>query len=358
MARLKMDPNKGPLWAVRFIAGELEQTSMGDQEPKKSRLSFSCHIVVSFYHAITDGSSGLQFTQAFLSVLNDVVGEQEIHSSKQIGILIDVKKEEKLKNEIEQKFQINPKLLEERKRFYGACLPETLLEKLYPVPKGDEKKTIALTRVVEKELTEKFRRKSKSEGVTFHSAFCSLINAAIVQIISEGGGKEERYEIKSFHCVDERQYHSGADNELGLGMHVMLTIPDVPKDIMKYFWNEARKYNQMIRSGVENKEGVEREVVVSKLRSERGALPKDMVYYTTTNMRDVTSMLGQIDKHVWLQEFERLTDMSALPSLWIHSLHTLHGSLIHSLQYNIHLMQSAIAEKIIDRIGQLMDQVC
>ena len=359
---------KGALWRARLLpwspqqTSYVQETSLPCEKPKFPHVS---HIVVYFSHVITDGYSCMRIMRTILQLFNDVISETPIDDAKQIGTLIDVSREEKVSQEIRKAFE-DPAFLEQRKQSFCSVAMETLFEKAFPVQPNLKPKTVCLVYKVDEILTKKFVSRCKKEGCTIHTGFCALIETALIKLMQEAGVDRDSYQLSSLQAADNRVYYNNCHDEFGVGMAVMDFTHEVKKEELSDFWNQARKYHQEFKKQHSFKPGLEHPIIeeltgISPLvllnKNGQSSPSKAMSYYATTNMRDITSILGDCGDQIELEFIDRLTTMHLIPCIWMNTFNTFKGKFCHSLQYNSHLMSWEVAKMYSDKIFELFKKV-
>jgi len=304
--------------------------------------------------------------RTILQLFNDVISGIPSDDKKQIGKLIDVTKEMQLTEEIRRTYAKDPAFLEQRKQSYCNVTMETLFEKAYPVPPNLLPRTVCMVHNVDEGQTKKFISRCKKEGVTVHTGFCALVEAATIRLMQEAGFDQDSFKISSLQAADNRVYYENCHDELGVGMGVLDFTHEVMKEDLDDFWNQAKKYHQKFKKQHSYKPGLEHSLIeeltgVSPLtildKNGQSSPSKNMTYYATTNMRDITSILGDCGDQIELEFLDRLTLMQQMPCIWMNTFNTFKGRFWHSLQYNSHLITEEVAKKLSDKIFQLFEEV-
>ena len=119
------------------------------------------------------------------------------------------------------------------------------------------------------------------------------------------------FKLSSAHAADNRVYYKDSVDELGVGMGVCDFTHEVcTEESISDFWAAAKKYHLKFKEQHSNQPGIE-EFVIEKLTHfsalkllpvEGQAAPsKHMNYYATTNMRDLTALLGNLGENAQLE---------------------------------------------------------
>ena len=359
---------KGALWRARLLPWSTQQASFVQETSlpgEKTKFAHISHIVVYFSHVITDGYSCMRIMKTILRLFNDVISETPIDDAKQVGTLLDVSREEKVSQEIRKAFE-DPAFLEQRKQSYCSVMMETLFEKAFPVQPNLKPKTVCLVHKVDEVLTKKFVSRCKKEGCTVHTGFCALIETALIKLMQEAGVDKDSYKLSSLQAADNRVYYDNCHDEFGVGMGVMDFTHEVKKEELSDFWNQAKKYHQEFKKQHSYKPGLEHAIIeeltgVSPMvplnKDGQSSPSKSMCYYVTTNMRDITGILGNCGDQIELEFIDRLTTMHLFPCMWMNTFNTFKGKFFHSLQYNSHVVSQEVAQKFSDMLFKLFEEV-
>jgi len=368
---MKLDDLEGPLWAVRLIPWSEEQAGFMEEvwkwnKPEHSHVS---HIIFGIFHSISDGTSTIQITKHLLKLLSDELEENKslpASSSQQDFKLLDITRRETLLLEMRDKLLVDPKRVEEVDSYLKKCHMKTAFEKAFPVKPNLAQKTISLRYVADEELTSKFISRCKKESVSVHSGFCTLIEATLITLLNQSKEAKSTYAISSAHPVDNRVYYEDCHNELGLGMCAIYFTIDRPNNILSHFWEEARKFHSSFKEKHLNASGIENRAV-NKITG--NTYPKffdkncqdcpsqEKMYYLNSNLRDITSIVGNCGDNVRLEYIDRLTSCESYPAIWFYCFNTLRGKFLHSFQYNSHLIDRQVSELYTTTLIQLLDDV-
>lgn len=366
--------SEGPFWAARFLpwspkhAEYVTKTSavggeMPEEHEEKGR--HVSHVVFSLHHGITDGYSTHRIMGHFLRLLNAHLDGSPLRNS-QLDKFIDCQEEEAVKAEVEKAYRANESLLKDRCEILYGEMEKTLIEKVYPVAAGLPERTESLVHVVDKGTTSQFRRRCKEEGVTFTAAFSAVVHGAIMKLISDHVSGESA-KILSTQTINCRRYFKNNATALGCGMNLFATTVDTPRTILTDFWPFARRFNKEMKYLIETKACYDTEVLptitgqncslLELVNHLTGSPLPPLSYFATANMLDVTHELGDVGQHVRLQFYDRLTSIHKFQECWTSAFQTLRGELLHSMQYNHHLLDDEAAKKLNQSIFEIFAHV-
>ncbi|KAF2351619.1 hypothetical protein FHG87_017626 [Trinorchestia longiramus] len=364
----------GPLWRATFCPWSpsqspwVESTKMEDLEEDGniSDVPHLSHVIFSFHHGIADGYSCCRIVSHFLRFLNELIEKKPIVDDEPIAQIIDVQEQNRVKEEVENLFKSDSEFLDEQIQLIEKLTSNTLIEKAYPCKSGLPENMDILMHLVDRATTTCFRSRCKAEGVTFHAAFCTVIHASIVNIVSDYIKDIGEVNIPSNHAINARRYYNdGSKTAFGLGMKGFGTAFQAPIDILKNFWIHAKKFHEDLAYCNEVKAGFHSEVISSiagvqslpelLMHTSGSPLPK-MRYYVSSNMMDVTPILGNVGDNVKLVFYDRTTYMPRFPALFLTNFQTFRGQLLHSLQYNAQFLSHDAAKKISETIFQIFEE--
>lgn len=371
MVYTKFDED-GPIWAVRYLPWAEKQTDYVNsttltESNKLSDKPFISHIVMGFHHGITDGHSCLRLMRSILQMFDTVIAEKDLDDRDQDSILLDRVDEIRISSEIEAHFLTDEKIFKERKDAYKSCYVKSLIDQAYPVPIRNKPATLSIRYVLDKESTARLAQRCKKEGVTFHTGFTAILDAAFVKTLMDANFHQDVYKISSFHAVNLRSYYENCSNALGNGMGILDLVCNTPQNVLDNFWTYAKKVHSIFKKHQVRKVPLEH-YVVDKLSGEPPMAPfnmqdvtesglPDVITYSTTNMLDVSKFVRGCGEHVSLVYYDRLTSLHIFPILWMSSFQTFNGEMLHSLQYNSRLMDANVAKVLSDNIFKVVRDV-
>ena len=370
----EIDNKNGPLWAVKFLPWSENQrefvkltscTNGTIEEPKREYYS---HVIIYSYHTISDGYTIARTMRTLLHFLNENLAGRVVDDSVPAAKLLDPSREENLLLESESFLSSNPEILEERGNYFRSCYKGTLLEKAFPVAPNIKPHTSSKYQLFDENSTSIFISRCKQEKITVHCAFSTLIDAAVVKVLIEGGFKDDSYKISCTHCADNRVYY-GYDNchyEFGLGMGMFAKITEYTDSVFTDFWKVARDFQTEFKKLHALKfahqgtaiEKLTKQATIGILDSKGQEKPyPKMLEYCTTNMRNINGIYNDDWDQISLEFVNVLSTVYLYPILWISSFHTLNGKLSHSFQYSGQLISAETSQKILDAIYDLFLKV-
>ncbi|XP_047740706.1 uncharacterized protein LOC125179245 [Hyalella azteca] len=355
--RKPYDAKVGPLWRV---------TVMPAQDGPTPDAEFKHHYRVMFglHHSITDGHSSMRLCGHFLSLLNSELEGNEVDDNEQFADYVGPEFHDKLVEEAKLTLSTNLDLQCKMRDDYAAiAAAESLLTKVFP-PKDEvaDPKTETLFIKFDEASTTKFIKKTKSEGVSVHSGFCSVLHSAFVELFQEAGVSSEKYEIVSFHDVNERRYWD-SESEKSYGPHVgrQRIIFTVDKDCPTNVWESARQFHKVFHDYLDIKQTLFMDILEAEV-SPAAQKSEDFYNYNIicptvfkiSNMGNVTKLFLQSEgaeySHVKALEIRRSTSIHKLKTNNVFCLQTFRRELLCSFDYNTRYITHKLAAKILEKV--------
>jgi hypothetical protein len=339
-----------------------------------------------------------------MNLLNDAIAGDLVDSHKQLAELADVD----LNNmEVIQKVMsqmADPLENEElEKEFNGYAEVKPVLLKAIPALGDVENTTLSLRHDFDEASTKKFLSLCKSNGVSCHSGFTTVLKAALVGLTQSHGLDQEEYEMLSMHTINGRRYWDSnkVDIKRQYGACILLgpLLTKLPRNAKECFWLHAKDLHGTFQSSLDNLTPVKYTIFAFVAPDETG-VPGDITKvddkktevlgsagpdtsnhssasidvvsapsstgssqgkmrplssFDTTNMGDVTDFLSgkfakqngePANEYAVVSDFTRLTSNHATKeNICSHVFHTYNGRLMYSLAYNTYYMTNATAEE-------------
>lgn len=305
MTKHSYNVENGPLWCVRLICEP--KNSPCPMPELKSSFPHQYKLIFGFHHSITDGSSSMRVCSHFINILNDVISEKAINDQIQLAYFANEEQTNKMIMNAGLKMALHPWEYKKYKEITRYHPSELLFFQAFPSPKNPLKRmTLSLENDLGREYTSKFLNQCKKEGVTFHSAFCTLANASIIDMLVKRGIDRKSYLIQNYHTINLRRYWK--DNQLpekGFGTQFgKLSINSTcEQNIFKNFWEYAREFSSTLKFSLED-EAPMKEAIVAILAKPRGKSMQSFLeeegipnpYYMTTNMGNLNNIFTQHGK--------------------------------------------------------------
>ncbi|KAF2365274.1 Alcohol acetyltransferase/N-acetyltransferase [Trinorchestia longiramus] len=354
------DVKNGPLWRVTVMPAV--ESSVSDPD---DTFSHAYRIMFGLHHSITDGHSSMRMCGYFLGLLDSVIEGITIDDNEQFASHVGPEHHDKLIQEVQTILNSKPDVDRKMRDDYNAMLDAgSLLTKTYPPPTDSEKDPQILTLFTElnKATTSGLLKKMKSEKVSVHCGFFSIIHSAFTEMFQEAGLKQETYDIVSYHDVNERRYWS-CEGEKSFGPHIgmMRILFPVEKDIQSKLWDSARRFYKVFHEYVDEKNmffmdilDAEKFPPVTKSADIYKNKVPCLTVYNTSNMGNVTSLFLRPDgseySHVKALQIRRSTSVHSYMTNNVFCLQTFRGKLVFSFDYNTRYISTDLAKKIVNKV--------
>ncbi|XP_071538166.1 uncharacterized protein [Panulirus ornatus] len=347
-------------WRVRLIPrGQAAFCAMPEVKVNFP-YQYDCFILA--HHAISDGITIATLIQGVLDILNDLLSDRPVNDAVQLGKFSKAEKIVQVKCKIREDLIRNPQRLE---ALIGTLPPpekSLLLLEAFHRPADVTPRTRHVRRMLEPWLTDGFRAKSKTMGVTLNSSFVAVIHAAITELAREEGIVRDSYRLSSLNVVNLRRYMTSS-RPLPLGGYTtsLSYSVDVGKDVRETFWQHCRKINQELQDHL--KLGVALEQKVAVEMAEEAISPDD--YYdnpptvthdfTVSNMGDMSLMTPGVGKHVQITSLQPLNTIHKYIHMNCHQIFTFRGRCPYTLSYVTDYMTQETANRLADKVVFLLE---
>ncbi|KAK7071262.1 hypothetical protein SK128_016447 [Halocaridina rubra] len=352
----------GPLWCARLLPVN-QKVIPGC--PIESDFPHRYHIFLGLHHGIADGMTAMKICGFIVTLLEDVIAGKHISDEEQLGDYVGQEETCSLINEKKVFLEQNPtKKNEAIKEIESYKDAKSVFMETLALATGTKNRTRSVTHFLNPEITHRFIQKCRAEGVTVHSAFTSLANVAIADILNEKGIDQESYKIINNHVINIRRYWTG-DTSRSLGCHIvapMRLYTDVPRNICGYFWDFARRVHDDLQNAL-NGGVILRNQAIGQLTSTRRMDPDDFFYpllpadYCTSNLGDVTSLVTEGGEHIRPLRVLRSVSIHSTNASWSHLFNTFRGRFVHVLDYNNGTVPKELAQSYSDQIFRRLEEV-
>ena len=236
---------------------------------------------------------------------------------------------------------------------------KTLIESAYPVCPNQENRTEWLPCSFDTVKVQQFLNRCKEEGVTFHSGFSSVIQAAVVKLLVEKCIPNETFNVAGLHCVDERHYFAIEGDKLGLFRGFIGVQLDMPRNSIDNFWTYAKQFNKIFKTEISNKASIDFEILSNTTNQlTMNSLKKKKVHYCSSNMKNCYSdELGRRRANISSDYLDYITNIRTSPALWTNSFYTYKDQLIHSIAYNSGYINKCTIEKLANAMSDVISYV-
>ena len=332
------------------------------REEADQGFGFQYHVLIGFHHSITDGHSSMRICGFLISLLNDVIEGKHIDDERQLAEFTNDCINKALFYDASTYMRENPTVYETFEKRYQEFLDFTpLLFQMYPGINPMRAGTGSVQSFIPKETFEKFYGKAKSCGITIHSAFCSAVHAAIIDLLIQARCPDEQFDLTSSHQINLRRYWPG-NSEHKFGPHIGLhrTRHVLPRNMKHNFWLHAQQFHKTFLDELNDKECIKFEVI----KHGRNPIPpktveeflkchrKSPFNYGISNMGDVTKLFkksnGSEHNSARIVNIRRTTSMP--PGIYCSTfcIQTLNSRLLIAFDFQTRYFTPSTARKILE----------
>lgn len=378
MTRFTFNSDTGPLWAARLLPwtqgqGHLESSSNLPEEgsqlfcaPRIPKHPYTYHLITGSNHALSDGFSCVATVRLALLMFGKLLTGESIEDTKPLGEFFDVNLRNKLCEGIAESFQNDDLLHLRRKKALKECFVRPRLVDVELAERNIRPSTDNIFNCINEKATSRFINICKKNSVTVHTAFSSIVNAAIVQILKENKQQQSSNKISSMHYLSQRSFFPNSNQSVGFCVGTFSTVSDVPEDVFSDFWSYAKKNHATIKKRAETRttleelvlnESSEFKTLKAPFHVSPNLLEPTTYYYSTTNMLDLTAVLSNYGKNIDVEWLDGMTSIHHGIFMWMHSFYTFRGRFLHSLYYNTALMDRDTAETLVAKIFTTLENL-
>nr|XP_045591808.1 uncharacterized protein LOC123753897 [Procambarus clarkii]XP_045591815.1 uncharacterized protein LOC123753897 [Procambarus clarkii]XP_045591825.1 uncharacterized protein LOC123753897 [Procambarus clarkii]XP_045591834.1 uncharacterized protein LOC123753897 [Procambarus clarkii]XP_045591843.1 uncharacterized protein LOC123753897 [Procambarus clarkii]XP_045591852.1 uncharacterized protein LOC123753897 [Procambarus clarkii] len=365
LTRGRYNTADGPLWCVRLLALPATQPST-NQDPAL------CHryaLLFGVHHELADGFTNIKICNMLHSILDDVVAGRPVDDEVQFGRHLDNELSQKLYQEEERKLLEDPELREKvtRSLAEGAdCRP--LLLDAFPASGTTDVKTSFVNTHFDKDMSQLFRQKCKSERVSLHCGLVGVINATFIALVKGRCQLPPELMFRAGHDVNIRRYYQGDTSDI-LGVHIPLfgfrIAFKTSQDLMSNFWPTVREFHKQFQSQLNDRYPLKNValMLMNKSKSEnideyfQSAETPDR-YCTISNLGDVTSMFTGVGECVKVTKLTRKASIRAMNSFMTLYVHSLHGRLDVTIAFSTRFLDHNFAQAFMDTMNTTISTLC
>ena len=319
-------------------------------------------LLFAIHHGISDGFSNMYICNWMISLLNSVISNENIDDS-QLGYFNDGEQTSKLIETREQELMQDKNLMDNFIKEQRNLKSKTPL--LCGIMESETANKISETKHIYKDLTcdetHCLVKIFKENGISFHSGFFAIVNVAIVDILNEAGLNNSNYDIIKSHTINFRKYWD-KEEQVSLGVHIydVLLAIDTPRDVKYNILSYAKKYHNILSNVFNSSECCNNQCFTKLIdgtsiyKPIKDEVKKPTAYYNTTNMGNVTSILGNKGEHVQITWLTRSVAINDMPIIMLFMPQTYRGRFQIAFGYNTRFMTPEIANELINKIYKLI----
>jgi len=363
MLHKSYDAETGPLWRIAVM-------KMNDESENLVRnidevLQHHYRILFGFHHSITDGYSSTRICGYFLSCLNTVLDDEEFNSYLPNVKFINDDISKGMVESIQNHLKINPTIsnsyMENLKDFTSSS---PMLFQKFPAEISDNFHTKFAKAIITEETTNNIVSLSKTNGISVHSTFSTIVHMSITSLLKETDCKEELFEFVSTHDINFRRYWKTTNKEWIFGPHMgpHLTKHTLPKNMEENFWLHANRFHKQFNKELDNMDPI----IYGEISSELHEPPTTAdefarqqvtspASYGISNMGDVSKFFQRPDGSEWTTaRVTSIQRMTSIPPNVLYSsnfsIQTFNKRLFIGLAYQTRYLKPSTADKLIKNV--------
>ncbi|XP_064112791.1 uncharacterized protein LOC135219723 [Macrobrachium nipponense] len=354
----KYNSESGPLWCVRLL------------RMKGSSVDFPYHysLILGIHHSLSDGTTNVKICDLLCRILNSLMGGLPIDDAEQLGELVGNEVLPLYEQEM-AKLKENPQLGREiQKELEEGSKVRPLIRHICEIPSDAPVTSKKISVVVDPDLTSKFHRRAKAEGVSLHAALTSLINLSLVKLLQEHGIVQDEYNIRAGHDIDIRRYYSGdASRVIGVqGPMFGYRSPFlVPKDLFPVFWNVAKEFHDKLHKDINSRKvlttsayKIMTEDTNHNFEEMFRADGEPDYYYTISNMGNIAALLSEGGQYLSVQKLTRFCSLRSRGSFMVIFIHTFRNKLNFTFAYSTRFLNHDFVHRLQELFQSYMASVC
>lgn len=360
------DLSKGPMWRARMVL-----LPPGEASPRGVVAKNHAMLVFGVQHSITDATTNLLICKEFVSILNDMLKGRPI-SAKPYPLAAPL-----AENLIDSSKTYLCKYF--FKRFFNVLVldfnKKTTFRGLLPLPKNYVVETRILKHVFDEDITRKLISRCKENNTTVHSCIVTATNAAYLDIANQKT-KDMVDKVVMYYTdsINLRRYYPQTERE-HIGCHITM---HEQKTVMSTegkanFWSTARNSKAALHEDLAGKDCLKVIPIIkwaaivfpfNIYRNRKGSCNVTDSHYITTNMGDVTKIVGEgsPEDSVRVSDIFRSANGEQAGHLFTLTCHTFRKRFYLSIDYYGNKMLDSQANELFNdmklKITQLAQKGC
>lgn len=372
MLKKRFDLENGPLWFVRYVKIDNNDTSNTTVVNDQAKSRFVC--LFGFHHNFSDGTTNVKFCNIFLNVLNDVI----------LGRPTDMKVEAKLAEPLHDRMadkMISDNFISSSlwlmyhfcKRFYKGIISYghfiSNYTDHYQQPVEIEATTRLIPGELDEETTTRLLSRCRKEKTSLNSAFTAAANLAFYKMVLNCDSTIESTHFGGIQTINMRRYWTKEEAQDSCGCHISTLDVRVATDKKDFndFWSYARRVQHQMDNELNvTKRGIRLMPIGERLRIilytnsllEWAGFPStNDNHYCITNMGNLSKSFPGSGDVVEVTKLMRSVSCHYMPNLCQHTLHTFRGKLCYSLDYYTQKMEREHAKLYAKTVMETLTEV-
>ncbi|XP_018026692.1 uncharacterized protein LOC108682092 [Hyalella azteca] len=327
----------GPLWKVRMVRMRPDEESpRGVVDENQTMIAFG------ILHVITDATTNLIICKELVNIINDLLQNRPISSP---SYTLSAPHAEPLVDSTKSYL-----LAYFWKRFFKVIVfdfnKKTTFKGLVPLPKNYAVETRVKKHVFPEDVTSNLIKKCKENSVTVHSFLVTVANVAYYDVARQRT-KENVEEVNMYYtdCINLRRFYPQQEKE-HIGCHITMYEQKATVSAAKMvdFWGTAKTIKEKLHQDIAQKTCLKVIPIIkwatiifpfNIYRNRKRACNITDSHYITTNMGDVTELVGTSDAKdpVHISDIYRSVNGEQAGHLFTYTCHTFRKRLYVSIDY-------------------------
>ena len=354
LLKSKYDLENGPLWFVRFIKLNINDSFMATKVNPDSKCRFIC--IFGFHHNFSDGTTNMKFCDVFLKTLNNVV------LGKEVDMKVEAKLVEPHQDRIADKLRVTEFIRSNCillyvfcSRFYKGIISYGHFIKNYarhyPQPEGRDASTRIIPNELDEATTTALLQKCRTEKASLNSAFTAAANVALYKMVLKHNPTLDSTQFGGIHTINMRRYWTKEQAENSCGCHISTVDVQLPiqREDLTNFWSYARQVQKTMDKELNvDKRCIKLLPIAERLRIilyinsflQYVSMPStNDNHFLVTNMGNLSKLFPGTGEVVEVTKVMRSIACHYMPNLCQHTIHTFRGKLFYSLDYYTQKME-------------------
>ena len=351
------DSQNGPVWCVRLIQKEHTDSCPVDEVHKDFLHQY--HIFFGFHHAITDGYSNIRICQHFLTLLNQVIGQESINDEIQLAEYFGNELSDYILNKVKEDTIKNDNMNDILNHYQNLFDHATYFSKIQPQPEVSNLRTMNYQRALDVDKTIKLLKTAKENKVSMHSCLTAICDIALIELLTRHGVNEDEYKFLFNHVINKRIYwKTDASRRFGPHFGQLILMNTIKKETESNFWQYVKDIHKEFQEAISNLRPFQFELVRENIMSKPTPIQKPPYFDEgINNMGNLTGILEEGGNHVQICSLHRTTSIHAINGNNAHVFQTFRGRLFYGYDFVNRIQTPKIAEEYVNIIFKKMENV-
>ena len=339
----------GPLWKVRMV-----NLSPDHESPRGIRTENQSVIIFEIHHAITDGTTNLTICKELIDILNDLMKGNPVrfepyslsfpHAEK----LVTSTRSFQCKYFLKRSFKVGVRNFNKKTTFNGVL----------PLAENYEVESRYLGHVFSTQVSQQLITKCKQHKVSVHSCIVTAANSSFFDLaMKKFQGEKNKINVYYVDNINLRRFYPKCEKE-HIGCHITFQEQKcgMSREERQNFCLTAKNAGKTLHESLADKSClnlipiVKWATMIAPLNiyfNKKKSCNKTDSHYITTNMGDVTKLIGDCDPEdpIQVTDLYRSTSGELGGALFTLACHTFRKKLYLSIDYYSNKITDEVAEE-------------